>query len=85
MVSTVFTEERVMPVVMEWMHTVGPALRADASRSRAAEHITNEIALIRQYIRERREYLLDAVARDPQLSGASQRNSSDNARTLSST
>ncbi|MBX5436916.1 MAG: CotH kinase family protein [Alicyclobacillaceae bacterium] len=62
--QTVFHEHRIVSLVYEWMWRIGHAVLADSARARARQLWAGEAEVIRRYVRDRRQYLLEAVARD---------------------
>jgi spore coat protein H len=64
LLDTAFTEASIVPVVWAWMQRIGPAVLADPTRRIQHTQWMNEIDIFRRYVRERRQFLRDALYRD---------------------
>ncbi|MCL6636409.1 MAG: CotH kinase family protein [Alicyclobacillus sp.] len=59
-------EDVILPIAAAWLQRVVPALMADPARPRRPDLVASELATLRQYLAERRQYLLSALpAADP--------------------
>ncbi|MCL6625866.1 MAG: CotH kinase family protein [Alicyclobacillus shizuokensis] len=64
LLNTTFSDATIVPVVREWMHRIGPAVLAEPTRRIHTSQWMSEIDVFRHYVRERRQLLSDALARD---------------------
>ncbi|MCL6549059.1 MAG: CotH kinase family protein [Alicyclobacillus sp.] len=68
--ESLFLEQLILPLVQEWMDRIGPEVLADRERIRTRQLWSSELEVFRRYIRDRRAFLLEAVATDEPVAGA---------------